>query len=152
MLLTAAGLLVITLDPSNWLVGFSLVSLAYAMACSALWILVPEFVPVASLGLAFSICHVINDVVIMVFETRIGHALDQGKTFQDAILPLMVGFSLLATLATLLLMRPLRQRAEWNAALAAQGEAEGRRGAAAEATWGLQMMGSLGGSLGDLYD
>lgn len=60
MLLTAAGLLVIALDPARWFVGFGLVSLAYAMACSALWILVPEFVPVPSLGLAFSIVHVIN--------------------------------------------------------------------------------------------
>ena len=89
----------------------------------------------------------------MVFETRIGHALDQGRTFQDTVLPIMVGFSLLATLGTLLLMRPLRKRAEWNAALAGTvctniviSNAEGS---------GVQMAGSLGGSsmmMEDLYD
>jgi hypothetical protein len=118
MLLLIAGLLLLCLEPQHWIVAFTLVSLAYAMACSALWILPTEFVPVPSLGLAFSITHAFTDVLIMIWETQIGRLLDEGKTFQTSVLPIMVGFGGVAALATLLLMFPLHKRAQWNAALA----------------------------------
>lgn len=215
MLMTAAGILVVYCAPRAWAVGFGLVSLAYAMVCSALWILIPEcesgrsvgrkgregmesnqsinqnsidrlttyqhlhktppntptVVPIPSLGLAFSVVHAINDVLLMVFETQIGRLLDEGNTFQDTVLPIMLGFAGLATLATLVLMRPLRKRAEWNAALAeaalptcdeaqaqqqqgqqvGKGVAAGGRGTVGELGGSsARVLGSLGASLGDM--
>jgi hypothetical protein len=148
MLLTATGILVVALSPQAWPAGFALVSFAYAMACSSLWILVPEFVPLPSLGFAFAVVHVINDVVIMIYETGIGATLDAGHTFQKSVLPIMLGFAALATIATLLLMRPLRERAEWNAAMAAAcagtGEEVGDGGR--QGSSGSSALGSLVGS------
>ena len=53
-------------------------SLAYAMACAALWTLVPEFVKGESLGLAFGCVNALVDVMIMVLEVVIGKMLDEG--------------------------------------------------------------------------
>jgi hypothetical protein len=59
MLLTAVGMSVTALAPVHWLWGFGFVSLAYAMACAALWSLVPELVAGPSLGLAFGVIHAV---------------------------------------------------------------------------------------------
>ena len=155
MLLLIAGLLLLSLDPHHWPVAFGVISLSYSMACSALWILPTEFVPVPSLGLAYSITHAFTDVLLMVWETQIGRLLDEGKTFQNAVLPIMVGFGLVAALATLLLMPPLRKRAQWNAALA-EGNNAGAGGGAADGVGKTQdgrqdsgpELGSVGASLG----
>ena len=86
----------------------------------------------------------------MVLDTQVGRILDTGKTYQDAVLPMLAGFSVLSALGTLLLMRPLGARARVNAEVAAMKacggdrNGEGTGGVGAEEDSGLAL-GPLGG-------
>lgn len=76
--------------------------------------------------------HALNDAFIMVLETEIGHMLDEGATFQETVLPILLGFSILSVIASLVLMWPIHQRAHVNAALAEAMKCEGDEGGAAQ--------------------
>ncbi len=78
----------------------------------------PTVVPTRTLGLAFGLIHAADDAGILAVQVAIGRMLDQGKTYRGSVLPMLLGFALLAVLATLFLMRLLKRKVEAEAATA----------------------------------
>jgi hypothetical protein len=63
--------------------------------------------------------------MIMVLEVLMGRMLDEGKTYEEVVWPMLAGFAVLGLATTLPLMKLLAEKVRWNAAVAAAG---GRRG------------------------
>jgi hypothetical protein len=154
MILPALGIGAIIIHPSLWALGFGLISLGYALSCASLWIIIPEckcffglsltsavsrqsinthqsrtkttktVVATRSLGLAFGLVHAVDDAGILAVQVAIGRMLDQGKTYRGSILPMLLGFALLAVVATLFLMRLLKRKVEAEAFAAREMERE----------------------------
>ena len=66
--------------------------------------------PTRSLGLALGVIHAVDDAAILAVQVGIGKLLDQGKTYERVVLPMLVGFAVLAVCTTLPLMRLLHKQ------------------------------------------
>jgi len=63
--------------------------------------------------------------MIMVLEVLMGRMLDEGKTYEEVVWPMLVGFAVLGLATTVPLMRLLAGKVRWNAAAAASGRRGG---------------------------